>query len=273
MKGLLPPSLRQLFRNLWWFRAHYREISGGGRLAPPGSTVIEAGNFYGPVTYAADNLVTANNCDFIREPRFARAYRAAAETNPWPGFTLQWRVYTVCWFADLARTREGDFVECGVNTGAYARAIIEYIDFPSLPKRFYLLDTFAGLVPEQITAEEKAAGIAAAYVGNYRDVYPEVQRTFAPFNVRLIRGPVPDTLPQADAEKICYLSLDMNVAAPELAALNHFWDRMVPGGVVMLDDYGFSRHINQKLAFDRFARDKGLTILSLPTGQGVILKP
>jgi len=39
-----------------------------------------------------------------------------------------------------------------------------------------------------------------------------------------------------------------------------------------LDDYGFNLHIEQKIAFDKFALDKGVQILQLPTGQGVIFK-
>lgn len=54
---------------------------------------------------------------------------------------------------------QGDFVECGVNTGAYAIAIINYINFDELDKKFYLLDTFEGLIEELITTEEKKVGI------------------------------------------------------------------------------------------------------------------
>ena len=42
----------------------------------------------------------------------------------------------------------------------------------------------------------------------------------------------------------------MNITEPEIEAANYFWDKMVPGGVIILDDYGFTAHINQKHAFD-----------------------
>jgi hypothetical protein len=64
----------------------------------------------------------------------------------------------------------------------------------------------------------------------------------------------------------------MNVKEPEIAAANYFWEKVVKGGVVILDDYGFPKHIEQKLAFDQFAKEKGVEILSLPTGQGIIFK-
>lgn len=265
-------SILSFYRKTKWFLKNYNDISFGKTLARPNTLSFDSQIFLGPVTYKTDSLVTSNNCDFINEPRFAKAYAAAAATNPWPGFTLQWRVYIVCWFADLVKNLPGDFVECGVNTGAYARAVIEYIDFAKTGKTFYLFDTFAGLVPDQINEAEKNAGIQD-YLGKYHDVYEQVKKTFAPFNVSVVKGMVPETLPQCKSESICYLSIDMNVMEPEIAAANYFWNKIVPGGVIILDDYGFPQHKEQKLAFDRFARERGVNILSLPTAQGIIIKP
>jgi hypothetical protein len=263
IKKIIPVRIKSFYHRMNWFRRHYREISK--------FSTLRSGHYHGPITYDTDGLTTSNNCDFINEPRFARAYAAAAATKPWQGFTLQWRTYIVCWFAGLVKDLEGDFVECGVNTGAYSRAVIEYIDFASLPKKFYLLDTYEGLVKGQITEAEKKAGIDK-YLGSYRSVYEEVKKTFEGFNVSIIKGMVPDTLPQCTASKICYLSIDMNVVEPEIAAINYFWDKVVSGGVIILDDYGFPQHVNQKVAFDNFAKSRNVSILTLPTGQGIIIK-
>jgi hypothetical protein len=71
--------------------------------------------------------------------------------------------------------------------------------------------------------------------------------------------------------------LDLNVAAPERAAVEFFWDKLVTGGIVLSDDYGHSReghgYYAQKLALDDFARSRNVEVLSLPTGHGMILKP
>jgi hypothetical protein len=64
----------------------------------------------------------------------------------------------------------------------------------------------------------------------------------------------------------------MNVVQPEIAAAEYFWDKLVQGAVLILDDYGFPQHIHQKIAFDDFAKQRNQTILSLPTGQGIIIK-
>jgi O-methyltransferase len=258
---------RQLYKVKWFVKNHKKILSIENQLKRGGMPT----HFLGPITYNTDSLTTSNNCDFITEPRFVKAYQAAAETKPWEGFTLQWRVYIVCWFADMVKNLEGDFVECGVNTGAYSRAVIDYIDFKSTNKKFYLLDTYEGLVPSMITNAEKKAGIET-YLTHYTNVYDAVVKTFAPFNTKIIKGPVPDTLGACDATKISYLSIDMNCVEPEIAAAHYFWDKLVIGGVMILDDYGFSLHIEQKKAFDLFAQEMKQSILCLPTGQGIIIK-
>jgi len=91
--------------------------------------------------------------------------------------------------------------------------------------------------------------------------------------VRIVPGPVPDTLAKVTAERVAYLSIDMNMALPEIAAATHFWPRISPGGIVLLDDYNWMGHIHQKRAFDAFAAERGLRVMGLPTGQGIIVKP
>jgi O-methyltransferase len=253
----------RLIHKFIWFAKNFRQIKKD-------SAIFHA--IHGPAIYNADGLATSNNSDFLKDERFIKAYNAAAATRPWEGFTSQWRFYIVCWFADYVKQLEGDFVECGVNTGAYSKAIIEYINFDSLGKTFYLLDTFEGLVKEQITEEEVAAGVSN-YLNAYTDVYEQVKQTFKDHKVQIIKGAVPGTLPLVSANKIAYLSIDMNVTKPEIEAMEYFWDKMVSGGVLIHDDYGFPQHIHQKRAVDTFARERNVPVLSLPTGQAIIFKP
>jgi hypothetical protein len=65
----------------------------------------------------------------------------------------------------------------------------------------------------------------------------------------------------------------MNCAFPEVAALECFWDRLVQGAFILLDDYAYAGYGVQKAAMDKVASAKRLTIASLPTGQGLLVKP
>jgi O-methyltransferase len=64
----------------------------------------------------------------------------------------------------------------------------------------------------------------------------------------------------------------MNIAKPEVAAMEHFWDRLVLGAPVIFDDYGWLAYWEQKEALDRFARLRSVEILTIPTGQGLLIK-
>lgn len=227
--------------------------------------------FQGPATYKESGMVVGRNADFVKNPAFQSAYQLGQETGSWQHFKVHWRLHVILWAAKHASQLEGDFVECGVYRGGYSRAIIDYLDFSKLPKKFYLLDTFEGLVGDYITEEEKLQGLDLV---EYDKSYEDVKATFQPFdNVIIIQGAVPTTLEQVKADKVAYLSIDMNNVLPEIAAIEFFWDKLVTGAVVVLDDYGFPNHINQKIAFDEFAQRQGIDILTLPTGQGLILKP
>jgi hypothetical protein len=65
----------------------------------------------------------------------------------------------------------------------------------------------------------------------------------------------------------------MNSATPERAALEFFWDKLVSGASVILDDYGWKGCEAQKNAADQFAALRGVRVLALPTGQGLLIKP
>jgi hypothetical protein len=222
--------------------------------------------------YNEDFLMTTHNADFLRDPRFVAAYaRGMAAVGG--DYRFRWRVHVGLWAATRAARLPGDFVECGVNRGFMSSAIMQYLDWNRLDRRFFLLDTFRGLDDDLLTDEEKRMGKTGGF-NNYTECFAEVQANFAEFrNVVLIRGTVPATLPQADTPVVCYLHIDMNCVAPEVAAINYFWSRLVPGAIVLLDDYGSPGYEPQKHGMDAFARDHGVEILSIPTGQGMMIKP
>jgi hypothetical protein len=216
-----------------------------------------------------DGLITFNNADFLQDPKFIHAYKLGEETGSWRGAIVQWRCYTACWCANYAMNLEGDFVECGVYKGGLTRASIDYISFDKmLDKKWYLLDTFEGFPSDQKDSVNPSPGL---YADNPLE---SVSSTFSKFsNIIIIKGRVPQTLSQVPSEKIAYLSIDMNAASPEIATGSFFWDKLVPGAPILLDDYGFLDHINQKHAWDAWAKDHNVEILTLPSGQGLILKP
>lgn len=220
-------------------------------------------------TYSYDGLITNKNCDFMKDSKFIEAYTKGRMQWDIPGL-YYWTFHVIQWAAFHAKQLEGDFVECGVNRGIQAMSGMTYINFKSLKNRkYYLFDTFCGLDKELSSEVEYLR-----YINAYPDCYEFVVDSFKEYpNVVIVKGSVPKTLPQVDIRKVAYLHIDMNCVLPEVEALKFFWPKLETGGIVILDDNGWPGHENQKRAMDNFVLSVGVKVLSLPTGQGMIIKP
>lgn len=216
-------------------------------------------------TFKDDGMLTINNADFLSDPRFVQSFAAALDSIPENIVkdtlgVLRWRAHVCCWAANQAKHLEGDFVECGVWYGVLSRALAEYVDFDKSDKTFYLLDPWGGL----------QMGNSSDY---QPDIYDVVKSRFSKYsNVRMIRGLVPETLLQVPSQKVAFLSIDMNGIEPERQALNYFYDKMVPGGVIYFDDYGVAGYEGLKAMVDEFFKNKPESIMYIPTGQGIVVK-
>lgn len=228
------------------------------------------------VTYNNDGLMLiAKNLGFMRDPLFIESYKKAKETLSWESTSeLHYRVYVCCWAASRVKDLEGDFVECGVNKGGLSSAVINYVGFDKLlDKRFYLFDTYQGLSKAHLSSDKEIFEYESKWKDYYTDCYDEVKERFSKYeNVSVIKGTVPETLENVTIDKVSYLSIDMNCYLPEIKAMEFFWPKMVKGGIIILDDYAWVGHEDQQKGFDIFAKEHNIQILTLPTGQGLIIK-
>lgn len=234
-------------------------------------------------SYDHDGLVVfGKSADFLREPRFQAAYRRGMNSGHHiaraPGsdddLHIEWRIHVVLWAAAHASRLPGDFVECGVNTGIFSLAICDYLDFNSTGKSFWLFDTFEGIPTHQVTSRERDLGRLDENREWYSECLAIAEENFAPYpRAHLVRGEIPQTLASPVIDEVAFLSIDMNIAAPEVAALEYFWDKLTPGAPVVLDDYGWLGHEPQKEALDLLAAGFGAEVLTLPTGQGLLIRP
>lgn len=236
----------------------------------------------GSPNYNHDYLTVWNkSVGFLSSPRFVSAYKRGMNSGHAIGrargssldIHIEWRIHVCCWAALHAAKLGGDFVECGTNTGIMSLAVCDYIDFNSTEKDFWLFDTFSGMPLEQIS-EEELRGNRDKENEMYFDCYELTLENFSQYpRAKLVRGIVPETLCSVPIDSVCYLCIDMNILEPERAALAYFWPKLVAGGVVVFDDYGWSGYKLQKESHDRFAQENGTEILELPTGQGLLIKP
>jgi O-methyltransferase len=228
----------------------------------------------GGVTYNQDGLITIHNTEALRSEPFLSAYKAAKKTGSWSGPSgqadIHWRAHVLCWVARQAERLAGDFVECGVARGGTAVLLLEYLGAPAFQTReFYLYDTFCGLDPAMSSSVE-----LAQTAGYYPDCYEDVLRRFEGWpRVHIIRGSLPQSLHDRAPKRVAYLHIDLNAAEPERLTLEFFWDRLVPGAMIVFDDYGWVACAAQKKAIDGLLQERGVEAMTLPTGQGLAMKP
>jgi hypothetical protein len=242
-------------------------------LSKAGYTVFRTRN-----RYLEDGLFTVHNDHFQRDPAFQEAYRRGLKASHGVDAAFAWRVHIALWAAATSLHLPGDFVECGVNAGFISSAIMQYLRWNSLDRRFYLIDTFSGPILDQFSPEEVERGRLslaqkALAAGAYVTDLARVRGNYSEWsNAVVVQGAIPQVLPTLDVGAVAFLHIDMNCAYPERAALEFFWNRLSNGAIVLLDDYAYFGHDRQASAMDDAVRELGTRILSLPTGQGLIVK-
>ena len=149
----------------------------------------------------------------------------------------------------------GAIVECGVWKGGAVMASIRALQsLGATDREYYLYDTFEGMTePEEV--DRRSDGVAASKLlretrnddtGSYwcRAEVDEVRGNvlgtgYDAGRIRFVKGRVEDTLPGTIPEQVAILRLDTDFYASTKHELEHLFPRLVRGGVLIIDDYGF----------------------------------
>lgn len=218
----------------------------------------------GASLFASDNVITWNRSySFLRDEFFLRILDAPGHS--YAERSVIWRTYVLLHFAKYASKVAGDYLELGCHTGHTAAQVISRIDFKSLAKSYFLYDLF----------EWKEGDEHTRMHGHQNPrMYEDVVKRFAGHDfVRVIKGYVPQSFADGFPETVAFAHIDMNHPIPEAGALERIIPRLSRGGVIVLDDYGWWGYSRQKMALDPIIERNGLSVLELPTGQGIILNP
>lgn len=166
------------------------------------------------------------------------------------------RMYNIQQFAKAAMKHGNVAAEFGVYTGYTTRMLLDM--------GFYVaaFDSFSGI---------KGSGehdIMEDGEFSAQDVLAETfERIKGAF---VIPGTLPDTLEGRD-DRFNFVHIDLDVYEPTLDVLRYVYPRMLKGGVIVLDDYGYHITPGIKKAVDEFVAESGAKFIYLTSGQGVIL--
>lgn len=168
--------------------------------------------------------------------------------------------------------KPGAIVECGVYKGA---SLSRFAGFRALlesehSRRIYGLDAF-GEFPLQGLRSEADKDFVQRFEaqGGHGIGKNELEAFLAAkghMNIELVKGDVFETVPELLARepqlRIALLNLDLDVYEPTKCCLEHFLSRMVPGGVIVFDDYNAVEGATR--VADELCAERGLSLEKLP---------
>ncbi|MGB3204786.1 MAG: TylF/MycF/NovP-related O-methyltransferase [Crinalium sp.] len=181
------------------------------------------------------------------------------------------RPYTICSRARLRglyqateyvvkHNIEGDVVECGTARGGSAALIGLTLNQFNSAKQLWVFDTFEGL-PSPTDADPDYES-AKYWTGKCRGELAEVEKMLKDLNIseriHLVKGLFKDTLPVTNVQKIAAIHLDGDWYESTKCCLDYLYDRISPGGVIQIDDYG--RWAGARKAVDEFFKNRGISV-------------
>ncbi len=170
----------------------------------------------------------------------------------------------------------GDYIELGTHRGFTLKVIHRFMD----PARtLYSFDTFEGFDARDIAVEATkypnkwkpgnflptSAEAVARYVGNGS----------APENLKIIKGWFPDSFRGFEGMRWRFVHIDLDLYQPIKAALETLWEPLLPGGTMLVHDYGCFGFPAARTAIDEFCAGVGILPVELGDrwGTAALRKP
>jgi O-methyltransferase len=188
------------------------------------------------------------------------ARAAVAEGRNWParGLTMIGvkRLENIQMLMDkvLTDNTPGDFIEAGAWRGGaciFMRAVLEARGITD--RRVWVADSFEGLpVPRSVLPEERSMAVSLEVVqDNFR------RYGLLDDQVKFLKGWFKDSLPKAPIGKLAVLRVDADLYESTKEALTLLYDKVSPGGYIIIDDYGYFQPCAK--AVEEFRSQRGIS--------------
>lgn len=178
-------------------------------------------------------------------------------------------------FFQSIKDLNGDIVECGVFKGAGLMLWLRLLDLhsPHDSRKVIGFDFFCRDFMKELDSETDRNAMAQVFsrCDTLLDVDISVEGLSSKFSkaaieshrYELVKGDVSQTsrlyLEGKPGFRISLLYLDMDLEKPTADALEHFWPRVVKGGIVVFDEYAY--HVwSESNAVDDFIAKNGLKL-------------
>lgn len=201
---------------------------------------------------------------WLKDSEFVEKFKKMSPHNL---FSME-RKYTLKELAKLVKNKEGAIAEAGVYVGVSAWFLANELKGADM----YLFDSFEGLSsPDEM--DQSPTGVhqwEESQLSVSEDVARENLKEFS--NIHFMKGWIPSRFQDVEKIKFKLVHIDVDLYQPTYDTLQFFYEKMVSGGVIVMDDYGFENCPGAYAAAQEYMEGKQESIVQLATGQGLIIK-
>lgn len=193
--------------------------------------------------------------------------------NPGPGSGLKDRHFNLYSLAKSLTSLSGDTAECGAYYGS-SSFLICLANQGKQNHEHHIFDSFEGLSKPDVHDRMKNVKTPIWKEHDLAVSLETVQANLSVFDfVRYYQGWIPACFHEVADRHFSFVHIDVDLYQPTHDSLTFFYERMVPGGIILCDDYGFSTCPGATKAFDELLLDKPeKKVVHLSSGQGLIIK-
>jgi O-methyltransferase len=175
-----------------------------------------------------------------------------------------WVLYSL---ARQALALDGVFYEAGVFRGGTALMLAELLRTAGGCHELHLFDTFAGMPTTDARRDLHKAG-------DFSNTSLDTVRASVGADefIHYHPGLVPETFAGREADRIAFAHVDLDIHRSILDSCEFIYPRLLPGGFIVFDDYGFMSCPGARQAVDEFFAARPEVPLVLPTGQAVVFR-
>ena len=172
--------------------------------------------------------------------------------------------------AEAAKLPSGKLIEIGVWRGGTGALIAQKCQLAGVREELYLCDTFKGVV--------KAGALDAAYTGGEhadtsKAAVLDLIASMKLDHVQILEGIFPDDSAdslQNERFRFCHIDVDVYESARDINAW--LWPRLVPGGLVVYDDYGFHSCVGITRFVNEQRREPDRVVVHNLNGHAIVMK-
>jgi O-methyltransferase len=198
-----------------------------------GSTLVQQSAKWGAFPYEYIHPL-ARYAPWNADPIFLATYAQIADAT----FVDMYRCYELWTLVEQTAKLSGKLIQIGVWRGGTGALIARKVSLCGIDETVYLCDTFTGIVKAGPNDPVFRNGDLATT--SLHQVEQLVHGRMQLENVIILPGIFPDQTAAMLADqqfRFCHIDVDVYQSAKEIG--EWIWSRMVVGGIVIYDDYGF----------------------------------